>query len=312
MALIDQLTNIRYWVLAGLLFGLAVGDIGGLGPAVIILALIIMMTISLSGLELKAKDVSGNKKNIVLALICCYIISTGALLISGRFFEGLWYGWVMIAAVPCAVSVVSSTLLMKGDVKLALVAVTVIYLAALLLTPMFTNIFIGSAVGPLEILKYVALFILIPILLSFPMKKVNIPVRFRNVVINVCFFVLIFIGFGSNREFIFDEPGTTMWIAVVCMARLILIFFAIEFILRRFGVPKEIRIVMNLICVWKNTSLGMALTMLLIDQPEASLPAAILLPLEMIWLIVMIWYYQRVPPSSADVFPGSQQHCQNS
>jgi len=297
LALTDQLTNIRYWVFAGLLFGLAIGNIGGLGPTIIILALITMMTISLSGLELKAKDISCNKKNMVIALICCYVISTGALLISGLFFKDLWYGWVMIAAVPCAVSVVSSTLLMKGDVKLALVAVTVIYLAALLLTPVFANIFIGSAVGPLEILKYVALFILIPILLSFPLKKVNIPARSRNIVINICFFILIVIGFGSNREFIFDEPGTTIMIVAVCMARLILVFFAAEFVLRRLGIPKEIRIVMTLICVWKNTSLGMALTMLLIDQPEAALPAAILLPLEMIWLIVMIWYYERIPPS---------------
>ena len=303
MALIDGLVNIRYWVAGGLLFGLAVGNFGVAGPWIIILALMVLMTISLSGLELKKEDVYANRRNLVLAMVLCYVVSTGALLLTGLFFRDLWDGWVMIAAVPCAVSVVSSTLLMKGDVKLALVSVTVLYLAGLAITPVLTSVLIGSAVSPLEILKYVVLFILVPIILSIPLKKVSIPVRPRNIVINVCFFVLVAIAFGTNREFLFDRLDTAAWMAVACVIRLVVLFFAVELLLKRLGVPRIVRIVMVLIAVWRNTSLGMTLTMLLVPQPEAALPAAILIPIEMVWLIFMMWYYEKIAPPSAETPP---------
>ena len=306
MALIDGLVNIRYWVAGGLLFGLAVGNFGVAGPWIIILALMVLMTISLSGLELKREDIYDNRKNLVLAMVLCYVVSTGALLLTGLFFRDLWDGWVMIAAVPCAVSVVSSTLLMRGDVKLALVSVTMLYLAGLAITPVLTSVLIGSAVSPLEILKYVVLFILVPIILSIPMKKINIPVRPRNIVINICFFILVAIAFGTNREFLFDRLDTAAWMAVACVVRLVVLFFAVELLLKKLGVPRMVRIVMVLIAVWRNTSLGMTLTMLLVPQPEAALPAAILIPIEMVWLIFMMWYYDKVEPPLPDASPAPQ------
>lgn len=300
MALISALANVRYWVVAGLIFGLVVGDIGVAGPMLIVGSLVLMMTISLLGLEFKKKDITERKKELAFAIICCYVISAGATLLVGSFFGGaLWSGWVMIASVPCAVSVVSSTLIMKGDLKLALVSVTVVYVASLVITPLFTKALIGDAVAPFEILKYVLLFILVPLILSVPLKKVTIPINIRNIIINVCFFILVAIAFGSNRDFFFDEPVEVLWLAVASMIRLIAVFVLMEWILMKLKVPRDIRIVFVLIAVWKNSALAMTLTMLLIPDAEAALPAAIIVPLEMVWFMVMIWYYtKKCPPAN--------------
>jgi len=296
MALMNVLTNIRYWVAAALVSGLLAGEIDhGIGQFLIMFSLIAMMSLSLTGLRFSKEDVTEKKKDIMMAVFCCYCVSFASILLLGLpFGEEMWTGWVIMATVPCAISVIPSTLIMKGDTKLSVVSVAVMYIMAIALTPLLTQLLIGNAVDPWEILKYVLLFVVLPFIISVPLKRVPLSPNTKGISLNMLYFVLIFIAFGNNRDFIFNEPVLVLEVALAIMVRLAVVWAAVEFILIRSGMNKERRVVMILSAIWKNSALAMTLAMILFaGQPHAALPGAVAVPLEMIWFMFLIWYYDK-------------------
>ncbi|MDR0778344.1 MAG: Na+-dependent transporter [Methanomassiliicoccaceae archaeon] len=291
------ITDIRPWIVIGLIVGLIIGDTGE-APTVAMVTLVIMMCVSLHGLDFNRSDLKKNRKEVILGILICYGVAGGVTLLVGSFYShDLWLGWVMIAAVPCAISVTSGTLILKGNTKLAMITVTAIYLIALAMTPIMTKVFIGEAISPFEVLKYVALFIVIPFIVSVPLRKVAINANVKAVSINIMFFVLVCITFGANREFIFSEPKTVLWVVAGCLVRIIAVASVMEIVLRWMRTKRDSRIPLVLMSIWKNSALAMSMTMILISTTESVLPSALSLPLEMIWFMVLIWYYQkRCPP----------------
>jgi len=307
MSLTSAITNIRYWIISGLLLGLIIGKVGDYAPYILTISLIAMMCISLEGIDFKTNDFLNDRKRIVIALVCCYVISPLITLGVGIFYnDDLWIGWVLIASVPCAVSVVSSTLILKGDTKLALLSVTAVYLLAILITPIMTYFLLGNAINPIQILKYVILFIAIPMLVSIPLRRINITQDTKAVFLNVCFFIMVFITFGTNREYFISEPMMILAVLAGCFVRIVLIHIAFETIFRFIGIDRETRIVYVLHCIWKNTGLAVTLALLLMpNMTEAAIPAAVSLPFELIYFLIMIWFYdKRVPPSVSAVKDG--------
>jgi BASS family bile acid:Na+ symporter len=268
-------------------------------------SLMVMMCISLQGLNFKRSDVSGNKKEVIAGILVCYVVAGGITLLIGSFYDHeIWMGWVMIAAVPCAISVTSGTLLLKGDTKLAMICVTLIYFIALAVTPLMTKVLIGEAVSPLEVLKYIALFIIIPFGISVPLRKARLNPDVKTVSINIIFFILIFITFGANKEFMLNEPSVVLWVVVGCLAKIFIVAIGMELLLKWIKMKRDQRIPMVLLSIWKNSALAMAMTMILLaDTPHSVLPAALSLPLEMMWFMVMMWYYTKRCPPVTDVQP---------
>ena len=117
----------------------------------------------------------------------------------------MWEGWVILACVPCAISVVSGTMFMKGDGKLIMISLSVIYILAILLTPLFSYVIIGNAINPMEIVKYVLLFVLIPIIVSIPLRKAGIPDNANAIIINFTFSMFALIAIGKSRDFFFND-----------------------------------------------------------------------------------------------------------
>jgi len=298
MARANTLTDVRWWIISALIVAMIVGDTGH-APIIAMVALMLMMCVSLQGLNFKRSDIAGNKKEVLLGIFICYAVAGGATLIVGSFYDrDLWLGWVMIAAVPCAISVTSATLILKGDTKLAMITATFIYFIALAVTPIMTKVLIGEAVSPLEVLKYIALFIAIPFSVSVLLRNYKLDKNVRAVSINILFFVLIFITFGANKEFILNEPKVVLWVVAGCLVRIAALSVPMEIILRRMGMRRDKRIPMVLLSLWKNSALAMAMTMILISTTHSVLPSALSLPLEMTWFIFMMWYYsKRCPPS---------------
>ena len=286
-------TDVRWWILAALIAAFVIGDTGH-APVIAMVTLMVMMCVSLHGLTFSKTDITGKKKELLLGIAICYGAATGVTLIVGSFYDSaLWAGWVMIAAVPCAVSVTTGTLILKGDTKTAMVITAVIYVMALALTPLITHILIGESVSPLDVLRYVALFIAIPLIVSVPLRKVSVNADLKSVSINIMFFILVFITFGANKEFILNEPKTVLWVAAGCIVRIFAVAAAAELILRRIRMSRDSRIPMVLLSIWKNSALAMSLTMILIETETSVLPSALSLPLEMVCFMIMIWYYQK-------------------
>ena len=127
---------------------------------------------------------------------------------------------MILSAVPCAISVVPSALFLRADPKLAVLSLAVIYVVAIALTPIITHTLIGNSVNPLEVLRYILMFILIPFILTIPLKRLHLKQAPKTVFINLMMFILVFVGLGSRQEFVFSEPMVVLSLVVACIFRI--------------------------------------------------------------------------------------------
>ncbi|MDY0293890.1 MAG: hypothetical protein RBQ77_04925 [Candidatus Methanomethylophilaceae archaeon] len=294
-AAIGVLTNVRYWILAALAAGLLVGPLGDASSALLTVSLIVMMSFSLDGLEFRREDLGSNGRGMVLSILGCFGVSLLMTLAVGFPFAAshpeIWKGWILLACMPAAVSVVTATLILGGNTKLSVLGLTSVYLVSLVATPLLTYLLLGSAADPMQILRYVLLFIALPFLLSFPVKRLRVPRVPRSIVINAAFFVLIFTAFGSNRDFFFSEPALMAALAGATLLRLALITFPTDRILRRRGTGKDSRMVYVFMAFWKNSGMAAAMSFLLFENAQTALPSVMAVVVDMIWFIFILWYY---------------------
>lgn len=293
-------TNVRFWIIAAACIGIIFGDIFGENDGILlIIFLMLMMCFSLTKIDFLKNDLKEYRKKIVIGLFLGSILSTVITLAVGLFYsKDIWSGWVILAAVPCAISVVSSTVLMKGDVKLITLSLTMIYLVAIVLTPLISFALIGDSIDPFDIFKYVILFILIPFLVSRPLKKLNIPSNWNTVFINIAFFVFTMIGFGRAKLLFTSNIDLAAWVFIGTIIRIAASQLILEFTFRKMGVGRNDRIPYSLLLYWKNSGLALTLTMLLIPGNSSVLaPAIVSMVAEQIYFMFITWYYdKKVPP----------------
>lgn len=302
MTLLNLLTDVKAWVIIGIILGITVGFDSPDSATILMVVLIVQMTLSLDGLSFGREDFRRDAKGIAINVACCFLVNTGLTLITGLFFiddTALWYGWVMLSAVPCGVSVVSAALLMKGDTKLAVLSLTTIYILALGLTPLITHTLIGSAVSPLEVLRYILMFILIPFILTIPLKRLHLPRVPKVIGINIMMMLMISIGLGSRRDYIFTEPMVVVWIVIACLFRIFAFSTVLTIALKRMGAERGAAITHISMAFWKNSGMAASMTMALLATvyPSAVLPCIVSLVMEASWFAIFNALVGRIWPA---------------
>lgn len=304
MTLRERLSDLRIWIILGLVGGLAVGPLGKHVPVIIMAVLILQMSIALEGTEYARGDTGKYGKSVFLGILCCFVLNAGIIVLVGSMFiprsTAIWYGWVILASVPSAVSIVSAPLYIGGKTEEAFLTTIGIYLTALAATPLITWIFIGTAVNPLEILKYIVLFIAIPFAASRIITKLS-PERSTKVIsINVLFFLLLFLSLGSNRDFILTEPDIVFWVVVACFFRIFVFSALMIFTLKKAGLSREKGITYVLFSTWKNSGMSISLCMILLaGMSEAAIPCVISLIIESLWFSLFTRYNRKLWPETA-------------
>jgi len=92
------------------------------------------------------------------------ILAMAALLVNNR---ELWFGFVIVAAVPPAVAVIPFADFLKGDRVYALFGTTGVYLAGLLLMPLMALLFLETDIAePLSIVMIILELIVGPFVVS--------------------------------------------------------------------------------------------------------------------------------------------------
>lgn len=303
MTLLNALTDLRYWIAAAVVVAFIVGSLGPEVPTLVVIVLMLQMIAAMEGLSFRKEDFKQDRKAIVWSLIACFGVCTGLTLIIGALFipayPTIWPGWVMLAAVPSAVSVLTVALYMRGNMVMSVLAMVVIYLVALGLTPLLTTLFIGNAISPLEIFKYVLLFIAVPLLANIPLKRIKINRDYKVIFINVMMFLLIVFSVGKNRDYMLGDPLVVLLIVLACVVRTFGVSLVMLHVLKRRGACRDDAVVYIGFAVWKNS--GLATTMclvLLADASEAVLPCVISLLVESVWFAVMSGYIKRCWPST--------------
>ena len=249
------------------------------------LSLGVMMSFSLISLQFRGLDVRAHRGAMLRAFVLSFIVSSGVTIALAQFFQGdLRDGWIMVAAVPSAVSVIPFTYMLRGQLEATLVSSAALYFVALLFTPLITLLFLGQAVSPITVLWYVAGLILLPMIISRFLRPLNIKDETRHIAINIAFVALIIAVVGTNRNVFLGEPLMLITLLIVAVARTFGVGIVYNAVARRRGVPRERRVPELLFATYKNTGMAAAMSMVLL-APAAALPAAVLMSAEIAWLI---------------------------
>jgi len=303
MALVNILSNMRYWIIMGVVAALLIGPVGDFSSNLLIIVLMVQMTLSMDGLTLSPKNIKNNKKPILYSVIACFGISAGVTLIIGAFFisgyQDIWNGWVLLAAVPCAVSCVTMSFYLKGNTTMCTLALAVIYFLALAVTPLITLALLGESVSVLKILSYVILFVVVPMAASYPLKKIRIDRSTRMIVINVMMFLMVFLALGANRGFLSSEPLIVLLVIAACLTRIFVVGFLMTYVLKKKGSDRENSLAYIPMAVWKNSGLATTLCFVLFGSAaEAALPCAISLLVEVLWFAAISSYIEKTWPDN--------------
>jgi BASS family bile acid:Na+ symporter len=257
------------------------------------LSLMVMMSLSLTSLQLRGLKVKDHAVSIRRAFVLSFFLSSGTTILMAFLFQGeLRLGWIIEAAVPSAVSVVPFTYLMKGDLEPTLVSTAALYLIALAFTPLLTLLFLGQPIDEGILLVYVGLLILLPMGISRLLRRVEISQENKGAAINVAFFVLIVAVAGPNRHVFFNDWTLLAGLIAVAIIRIFVIGLLCNWYLTRKRIPREQRVPEVLFSTYKNTGMAAALALALIG-PAAAVPATVCTVVEITWLIFLSKYIFR-------------------
>jgi BASS family bile acid:Na+ symporter len=284
MAAIDVLENTVLIMTMGFIGGLLVGDLP-FSTEMATGSMMVMMTFSMVGLRFRDIDLRRMIRPICAALFFTYVLGAGMTLLLGWPFDNeVWHGWVMVAAVPSAISVVPFSFLLGGRTEDSLVATAMVYLTALIITPAMTLMLIGEAAEPIGLAQYTLLLIFVPMVISRPLCKLEMDHRARVAIINLAFLFLILGIIGSNRSSLFGSPNLVIAIALVTMLRTVGIGLILARALR--SRPREERVGPVLFTTFKNNGIAATLAVALFGH-VAALPAMISMVGEIAWFIAL-------------------------
>lgn len=281
-------------MLSGLALGLASGGFPSHTKEISMASLAVLMTLSLSNVGLGETRGKEHVEHSARALLINYGLLTGFILALGVLFSrDYWWGWVLMAAAPSAVSIVPFTTVMGGQTTKALFSTAVNYVAALLLMPAITLLLIGSAVSTESVVSSLLLLIALPMAASRVVMRLRISKSANTIMINLSFALLIFAVTGANRDAFLGSPMIVLAISAVGILRTFGTGMGTEFVLKRRGVPKSDRITYVLFASYKNLGLTATLAIALFE-PIVAVPATICIVFEVLWVIFLVRYYQGV------------------
>jgi len=286
-------------MILGLILGLVTGGLPAYTKEASMASLAVLMTLSLS--TVKIGDARGKEhfRHSVTALAINYGMLTALILLIGLFFSGeYWWGWILMAAAPSAVSVVPFTTILGGKTSKALFSTAVNYLVALGLMPVITLLLIGSAVSTSSLVVSLLLLIVLPMIASRGVMRLKVSKPLNTSLMNICFALLIFAVTGANRDAFVGDPMVMLVISAACLLRTFGTGLGTEFVTRRLGMPKEERIAYVLFASYKNLGLTATLAIALFE-PLVAVPATICIVFEVVWVIFLLRYYPGVPSRAA-------------
>lgn len=266
----------------GIILGFISGGFPRFGSEISTIALFIAMTFSLQRVSIRKTVQQASKKMILLAFLVHFVLLSGVILFFGSFFTSpLWDGFVVMAAIPPAVAVVPITKILRGNVQQTIVSLSFLYLIALVLTPIFLLVFLGEQTAFWSMVETVVEFIILPLLLSRIIRRLSFSSKQNSMIVNVCFFLVMFAIVGMNRMALVQDPVLLVVLTAVIMVRTIGTALFVFVIGEKRKKDRGIVIPLALFASFKNDGLGLLIAATLLPQ-LASVPFIIAIIFEMI------------------------------
>lgn len=211
------LSNFSFMMLLAIITGILVGEMPFVNE-ISTIALITAMTISISHISFRVANYKRELRKALYSLLLNYGFLSSVILIMGFLMHKYWEGFVVMASAPPAIAVVPITKILHGDERQSLFSLIFLYLLAIFLMPFIIYLFLAKEVNTVGIVKSTLILILVPIVLSRVIyKKINreqIPI-----ISNICFFILISLIIGKNRNFLFEDAFSLLLLSVIMAVR---------------------------------------------------------------------------------------------
>lgn len=290
------LENTSLFFIVAIILGLVYPNFSEFLSQYIIPFFIILATLSLTHMKLKKKDVKENASASVKAVLLSYGLLTGITILSAYLLvsnpEHL-AGFIIMAAAPPAVAIIPFTYLLRGNPKIALGGELLNYILALALAPLITLFLLGSSVDVFEIVKVLALIIILPLFLSrILIRHPHSSDSLQKIIVNFCYAFINYSVIGLNQAVIFSDPVALWPIIIVHVLTVFGCGFLVYLTGRKMMISKERYIPYTLFGSIKNGGMSVTLALILIS-PAASLPAALHSPFSISFFILFEYLLRR-------------------
>jgi BASS family bile acid:Na+ symporter len=188
------------------------------------------------------------------------------------------------------VGIIPFTAFLDGDMKFSLVGTLGCYLGAFVITPLLLFTRLGSNAG-FQISLFITLIelIVIPLALSRILLHTSIASRIapvKGLVINWCFFLVVYTIVGLNREVFLNRPLSLIPAAVVAGTSTFLLGCIIENVGRHIRVDPKILKSLVLLGTSKNAGFAAGLALTLFDK-QTAIPSTITTIFMLVYIIFL-------------------------
>ena len=276
--------NSGFLILIALLVGIATG-VSYKPRESTYLLLGTIMALSITRIDFHRMKSKG-KKGIFLPILLVYGFSPlmtllpAYLLIKNQDFIN---GFILMAVVPSAVSLVAFSRILDGDVELALSGTGSVYLASLILMPLMGWFMLGEGISVFSLVYSVTLLVLLPFIVSRILVFIKTDERLgegKKYLTNILFFILVLNIVGAKRSAFFIGGEMILAISIACIVKTSVAGTIIYFTAKKLGMEEEDARSYALFGSFKNGGLAVALAVALFGA-GAAIPAAISIVFDM-------------------------------
>jgi len=256
-----------------------------------------LSTISITNHDLIS--IKNTPRLIPVALLLNYAVLGGVMLLMARWLivdPDIWLGFLVIASMPPAISVVPFSYILRGNMVFALLGTTGVYLVALGLTPAITMLLIGTDfLNPVEVLLILVQLIVIPLAVSrillFKGLAQSID-KWRDTAISWCIFIVNFTMIGLNRQVFFGQLDILLKVVIIAATVTFGIGHAIHYIAGKLHIDRPTTISWMVMSTRKNTGLASLVAIAFLSE-RAAFPAAVCAIFEVSSIIWWGFYFKR-------------------
>lgn len=239
--------------------------------------LMLIMTLSLAGIDLSAlKSVKKSLKPFLLGIGLNYFLIFFLFLVLGRLLgiDGkIWAGLVISAATPPGLAIIPFTLVVKGDLFYSSLATFSAFLAALIFTPWLAAIFIGADVVSFSsIFNLLFMLIVIPLIIGRIIRVVgwgSFARKIHGPVVNIGFGFIFAVILGVNKKFLLTNPDSLAKLFLLSVLVVFGLAFLMKYFLGKKGIQTDIKKSIVLIATIKNSIFGATAGLILFGSEGA-------------------------------------------
>ncbi len=262
--------------------------------------LTIVMSFSSTGIQLKMLTKFKSVSKVGLLSIFLNYIVHGAIILTLAYFltdTYTYYGFVVIAATPPGAAIIPFTYFFKGDIDFSFKGMLGTYLSSIVLTPLIISFFVsGEYLPPSVLILLVVKVIIVPLIISrfLLIKKIKpITEKIRGQVVNIGFATIIYTAVAINSHLIINNFKIVAISAFILFVALFVagVLFVLIFKKR---IKSNQLISQNLMLTIKSSGFAIATAMVLFEQKEVAVPAAIMSIFVLLYLIFIDFFFQKL------------------